>query len=209
MTNAGHNTRTILLSQKEPGWILASRGSAANIDAEAERLATGHSQVKAFYIANLTSSSRPYDFTTQGRLMGWGLRNSVGIAEEPVTGGIFTVENSADQIRRSGTDVHNTNPGEEMNFHGFLNASTVSQGGNYGYPNCLALWDTNIPNRGSMTVGSQFAVDRTTQTLTVDDAACEAARVKPRLTFTSHMAPLDMKFSRDGRTAYVSFHGSW
>lgn len=209
MDNGGHSTRTILLSQKEPGWLLASRGSDGNIDADAENQSTGHSQLKAFYIANVTSSSKPYDFTQDGRLMGWGLRNSVGVAEHPVTGGIFSVENSADQITRLGTDVHSSNPGEEMNFHGFLNSSTNNQGGNYGYPNCFAVWDTNIPNRGSLTVGDQFSIDRTGQKLTVDDATCNSQRVKPRLTFQSHSAPLDIKFGQDGQTAYVSFHGSW
>jgi hypothetical protein len=34
----------------------------------------------------------------------------VGIAEHPVSGGIYSVENSADQITRMGVDVHQDNP---------------------------------------------------------------------------------------------------
>ncbi|OBU01675.1 hypothetical protein VE01_00221 [Pseudogymnoascus verrucosus] len=207
MNNAGHSTRTILLSKKEPGWLILSRGSAGNIDPLAEDKSSGHSHLKAFNIANLTASSPPYDFTADGRILGWGMRNAVGVGEEPTTGGIFTVENSADNVARSGTDIHATNPGEEMNFVGTL-ASTENQGGNYGYPNCLAVWNTDIPNIGSMTVGSQFAVDVTDQTTTVTDADCEE-RVKPRLTFEPHTAPLDVKFAADGSKAFVSFHGSW
>ncbi|KFZ08050.1 hypothetical protein V502_09572 [Pseudogymnoascus sp. VKM F-4520 (FW-2644)] len=208
MNNEGHSTRTLLLSKKEPGWLILSRGSAGNIDPLAEDKSTGHSHLRAFNIANLTASSPPYDFTADGRLLGWGMRNAVGVGEEPTTGGIFTVENSADNVARSGTDIHATNPGEEMNFVGTL-ASTENQGGNYGYPNCLAVWDTNIPDIGTMTVGSQFAVDVTDQTTTVTDATCESERVKPRLTFEPHTAPLDIKFSADGSKAFVSFHGSW
>ncbi|OBT88223.1 hypothetical protein VE02_02809 [Pseudogymnoascus sp. 03VT05] len=191
----------------EPGWLILSRGSAGNIDPLAEDKSSGHSHLKAFNITNRTASSPPYDFTADGRLLGWGMRNAVGVGEEPTTGGIFTVENSADDVARGGTDIHATNLGEEMKFVGTL-ASTENQGGNYGYPNCLAVWNTDIPNIGSMTVGSQFAVDVTDQTTTVTDADCEE-RVKPRLTFEPHTAPLDVKFAADGRKAFVSFHGSW
>lgn len=207
MTNTDHSTRTLLLSQHEPGWLIVSRGSSDNIDALAEQESTGHAQLKAFYITNLTASSNPYDFTTNGRVLGWGMRNAVGVAEEPTTGVIFTVENSADDVKRNGTDIHGSNPAEEMNYVGTLK-STEHQGGNYGYPGCLSVWDTNIPNIGTMTVGSQFAVDKTTQTLNVTDADCDQ-RVKPRLVFHPHSAPLDIKFTPDGSRAYVSFHGSW
>lgn len=208
MNNPGHSTRTLLISKKEPGWLILSRGSNGNIDPDAEDKSTGHSQLKAFNIANLTESSPPLDFTADGRLLGWGMRNAVGVGEEPTAGGIFTVENSADNIARGGIDIHATNPGEELNYVGTL-TSTENQGGNYGYPNCLAVWDTDIPDTGTMTVGSQFAVDITDQTTNVTDAQCESDRVKPRLTFEPHTAPLDIKFSADGSKAFVSFHGSW
>jgi glucose/arabinose dehydrogenase len=194
------------MSEKEPGTLVVSRGSNSNIDLAAEVLASGHSQIKAFNTNNITDMSIPYDFNTEGRLLGWGLRNSVGVAEEPLHGGIYSVENSADQIDRDGVDIHENNPGEEMNYHGFLNASTVDQGGNYGYPYCFALWNTSIPNLGTMTVGSQFALE---QNSTINDTFCAEDRVPPRLTFQAHMAPLDIIFLPNGTEAYVSFHGSW
>ncbi|OAF62662.1 hypothetical protein VC83_01164 [Pseudogymnoascus destructans] len=79
MNNAGHSTRTILLSKKESGWLIISRRSAGNIDPLAEDKSSGHSHLKAFNIANLTASSPPYDFTADGRLLGWGMRNAVGV----------------------------------------------------------------------------------------------------------------------------------
>ncbi|KAH9222632.1 soluble quino protein glucose/sorbosone dehydrogenase [Leptodontidium sp. 2 PMI_412] len=206
MDNDDHTTRTLLMSQKQPGTIIVSRGSQSNLDYSAESLDTGHSQIKAFDLTNFTSESEPYNFNTAGRLLGWGLRNSVGVAEEPLTGGIYSVENSVDEIQRNDVDVHQYNPGEEVNFHGFLNGSTESQGGNYGYPLCYALWNTSIPNAENLTVGSQFTMD---QNATIDDAFCAKERVPPRLTFEAHVAPLDIKFLANGTKAYVSFHGSW
>jgi glucose/arabinose dehydrogenase len=159
--------------------MLVSRGSAENMDDLASQVDSGHSQIRAFDLSSLPAG-KPYDYASQGKMLGWGLRNSVGVAEEPITGGIYSVENSADQLQRSGTDIHQDNPGEEMNFHGFLNGSTESQGGNYGYPDCFAVWDTNLPNLGSMKVGSQFALNPSS---TLDDTTCAEKYVAPRLTF--------------------------
>lgn len=206
MDNDDHTTRTLLMSQKEPGTLIVSRGSSSNLDFSAESLDTGHSQLKAFDLTALNSNSEPLNFNTAGRLLGWGLRNSVGVAEEPLTGGIYSVENSVDQLERNDVDIHQSNPGEEMNYHGFLNGSTENQGGNYGYPLCYALWNTSIPNADNLTVGAQFTSD---QNATVDDNFCAEERVPPRLTFEAHVAPLDIIFLPNGTKAYVSFHGSW
>lgn len=194
------------MSDKQPGILVVSRGSNSNIDIEAEDLASGRSQIKAFDTTNFTSESEPYEFTTSGRLLGWGLRNSVGVAEEPLTGGIYSVENSADEVDRDGVDIHQNNPAEEMNYHGFLNSSTENQGGNYGYPWCYALWNTSIPDHEGLNVGSQFSLD---QNATVNDTWCAEEHIAPRLVFQAHMAPLDIKFLSNGTTAFVTFHGSW
>lgn len=206
MSNGDHTTRTLLMSDKQPGMLVVSRGSNSNVDIEAETLASGRSQIRAFDLSNFTSDSKPYEFTSSGTLLGWGLRNSVGIAEEPLTGGVYSVENSADDVERDGIDIHQNNPGEEMNYHGFLNGSTEDQGGNYGYPYCFALWNTSIPDNDNLVVGSQFTFD---QNATINDTFCAKERVAPRLTFQAHMAPLDIIFLSNGTTAFVSFHGSW
>ncbi|KAK0708319.1 soluble quino protein glucose/sorbosone dehydrogenase [Lasiosphaeris hirsuta] len=204
MTNTDHITRTLLLSKKQPEILLVSRGSGENIDFLAAQQSSGISQIRAFNLSAL-GDGQVYDYPSQGVSLGWGLRNSVGVAEHPVTGGIYSVENSADQLRRHGTDIHEENPGEELNFHGALNATPASPP-NYGYPHCFALWDTSIPSPGSLRVGSQFALD---DTATVNDTACAADFTSPRLTFEAHTAPLDIKFTAAGDTAYVTFHGSW
>jgi hypothetical protein len=79
-------------------------------------------------------AGRPYEYSREGRVLGWGLRNDVGVAEEPLTGGIYSVENSMDDISRDGVDVHTDNPGEELNYFGSLSDPVPAQPPNYGYP---------------------------------------------------------------------------
>ncbi|KAL2136449.1 hypothetical protein VTI74DRAFT_3682 [Chaetomium olivicolor] len=206
----GHVTRTLLLSRHQPDLLLVSRGSMTNIDLMAANQSTGISQIRAFNISNTTSETlmqRPYSYPDDGVLIGWGLRNSVGVAEHPLTGGIWSVENSADNLSRLGRDIHEDNPGEELNFHGYLNDSS-SLGRNHGYPSCFALWNTtDFPGLGNLTVGSQFSVSNNA---TLNDTTCAQHYTPPRLTFQAHTAPLDIKFlPSDASLAFISFHGSW
>ena len=144
MTTSDHTTRTLLVPQRVNGLLVVSRGSTENIDPIAEQLSSGHSQIRAFNLTNITSQG--YNFDTDGLRLGWGLRNSVGVAEHPTTGGIYAVENSADQITRDGVDVHQNNPGEEMNFLGYLNGTQyANQGANFGCKLHKVGYD--IPNR--------------------------------------------------------------
>ncbi|CAG5156862.1 uncharacterized protein ALTATR162_LOCUS4655 [Alternaria atra] len=202
----GHTTRTLLMSQVVPGMLLVSRGSVGNIDLQTLDVTTGVSTIKAFNVDNMTDSA--YDHASSGLLLGWGLRNSVGVAEEPISGGIYSVENSVDNIPRSGQTINQNNPGEELNFHGYLNGTESSvQGGNYGYPSCFTAWNVSeIPDFGGMT-GQQFAIGD--QNATVNDTFCENDRIAPRITFDAHMAPLDIKFNPNGTAAWVTMHGSW
>ena len=206
MGNEDHVTRTLFLSQKVNGTLVVSRGSDSNIDLLAVDEPSGHSQVRVFNLLNITSDG--YDFNKDGYRLGWGLRNSVGIAEHPDTGGIYSVENSADQLQRDGKDIHGDNPGEEMNFHGYLNGTAYDrQGSNYGYPYCYAAWmPSDLPMNSNLSVGSNFAMG--TPNSTINDTFC-AEQTPPRLTFEAHMAPLDLKFNDSGTEAWVTFHGSW
>ncbi|KAL8818913.1 MAG: hypothetical protein Q9223_002553 [Gallowayella weberi] len=206
MNTEDHTTRTLLLSQKANGTLVISRGSTSNIDLETIKLSSGHSQLKAFNVNDVADTG--HDFNTEGILLGWGLRNSVGVAEHPDTGGIYSVENSVDEIMREGKDVHQDNPGEEMNFHGYLNGTKyVPQGSNYGYPYCFSAWKPeDLPQNSNIKVGTQFAMGD--QNSTINDTFC-ADRTPPRLTFEAHMAPLDLKFNNSAAEAWVTFHGSW
>ena len=204
MSAPDNSTRTLLLSQKQPGTLLVSRGSELDTDLTARSLASGHAQLRAFDVAN--ASAPTYDFT-DGKVLGWGLRNSVGVGENPRDGGVWSVENSVDVLYRDGQDIHQNNPAEELNFHGFLNGSSAHQGGNYGYPLCYTIWSTKgFPDLGSLTVGDQFPGTEAPKSLT--DQSCNSEYVDPRLAFQAHAAPLDIKFASDGSVAYVTFHGS-
>lgn len=207
MTNDDHVTRTLFLSPKVPDLLLVSRGSADNLDPLSALQENGIAQIRAFNISNLTST--PYNYHTDGLLVGWGLRNSVGIAEHPVTGGVWSVENNIDRTARMGLDIHEENPGEELNYHGSLSDPSGNEllGKNYGYPHCFPLANTtDFPEQGSLIVGNQFALENEAD---LNDEVCAREYIPPRLTFTAHMAPLDIKFSAGGEQAFVSFHGSW
>ena len=206
MSNTDHTTRTLLLSRFAPGLMVVTRGSTSNIDPLAENLDTGHSQVKVFNLTNMTTA---YDFNSDGLLLGWGLRNDVGVDEDPISGNIYTVENSVDQMTRNGQDIHDTNPAEELNFLGYLNGTQSSnQGRNFGYPECYTAWDVGTIPDFSGVVGQQFAIGDLSATN--NDSMCsEAERQAPRLGFHPHMAPLDILFNDAGTAAWITFHGSW
>lgn len=204
MSNSDHTTRTLHLSQKNSGLLLVSRGSDSNEDSDALEKESGHAQIRSFDLSK-ADSDKPYHYT-DGDVLGWGLRNSVGVAEHPEDGGIWSVENSVDELDRDGKDIHQDNPAEELNFHGYLNGSTEHQGGNYGYPNCYAIWSTDkFPELGSLKTGDQFPGP---DAKSITDESCNSDYVPPRLAFQAHMAPLDIKFNTDGSEAYVTFHGS-
>ncbi|KAI0173093.1 soluble quino protein glucose dehydrogenase [Hypoxylon sp. FL1284] len=219
MRRGGHSTRTLLIPGSVPDVLLVSHGSESNIDNATTDIATGRSVIKSFSIAELLETTTPVNYASSGDTLGWGLRNSVGVGEDPITGGIWSVENSADEIHRSDVDLHNSGPAEEMNYHGVISdTENPMRGVNYGYPACFAAWQTdNIPSNEGITVGSQFGgIDGTpyeqvtsrTSMTDVDDF-CRAERQPPRIVFPPHTAPLDVKFKADGSTAYVAFHGSW
>lgn len=184
MTSDNQVTRTLLSSQAQPGMLIVSRGSDES--ESASNLSSGLGQIKAFNLSSLSlSSSQPYSFDTSGTLLGWGLFNAVGISEHPKTGGIFSVDNGADDVTREGVDVHQTNPGDELNYHGVLNGTAPSPSDvNYGYPYCYATWNTTIPEAPAhLKVGEQFSV---VDDSTLNDTTCQKEYISPRLTFPPH-----------------------
>ena len=135
--NGPHPTRTILTSKNSPDYLLVARGSNSNVDTATTAQSAGRCMIKSFKISAISSS--PATYNTGGEVVGWGLRNIVGMGEDPRTGGIWSVENSMDDVRYSSKDVHNENPAEKFNYHGALNDTANKQKGlNFGYPNCVA-----------------------------------------------------------------------
>ncbi|KAF9874181.1 glucose sorbosone dehydrogenase [Colletotrichum karsti] len=202
MANNDQTTRTLIMSQASENWLVVSRGVDENFDIDALDSSSGHAQVKAFDLSKV--GSNPYDFNTDGKLLGWGIRNAVAVAEDPSTGNIWAMDNSIDDITRNGVDIHNNNPGEELNLLGTVAKETDA--GNYGYPRCFAVWDTSIPLNDSLKVGDQFSME---QNNTMNDTRCHDDYVAPRLTFQSHTSPVFLKFDKDGSHALMSFRGSY
>ena len=220
MDNNGHVTRTLFVHEN---YILVSAGSEGNIDPKATEIDTGHSVIKSFDLNEAQSRTGPYKFPTEGTVLGWGLRNSVGLTVDPRRGGIWSVENSIDDFKRDGKTVSEDNPGEELNFLGYVNDTlsvTGYVGRNYGYPSCVAVWDVeSLPDNQGLQVGDQILVDDSTAKLANNDTDCRNPEkfTPPRLTFQAHMAPLDVHFNNyadkpeiggDG-DLWVTFHGSW
>lgn len=164
MNNSDHTTRTILYPRTVTGQLVVSRGSGGNLDLTAADPLNGISQIKSFNLTNVPAGG--YNYAKDGKILGYGLRNDVGIVEHPKTGGIWAVENSFDQIERDGVDIHESlspahsdpsflsmltkdtdNPGEELNFLGYLNGTdSPTQGTNFGYPYCFTVWDSAVFN---------------------------------------------------------------
>jgi len=97
-----HSRTLILISSKriaksKPDVVLVARGSSGNIDSPTTGQDSGRSQTRMFNIASILAT--PVDYSKAGDVLGWGLRNSVGLGEDPSTGGIWSVENSADDSK--------------------------------------------------------------------------------------------------------------
>ena len=131
MGGTTHSTRTLHIPPLHPNLLVVSRGSDGNIDASAADIASGHSQVKVFDLNHVPSGG--YDYTSEGAVLGFGVRNEVGVTSD-LNGRIWGVMNSADDLTRNGTDISKDNPAEELHYCTSL------------FPSCffvLYLRDTN------------------------------------------------------------------
>ncbi|KAF3925130.1 hypothetical protein ABW20_dc0100797 [Dactylellina cionopaga] len=197
----GHITRTLLSPVSKPDWLVISVGSQENADLSTLKVTSGKSQIRAFNVSEAIDN--PVVFHEGGFLLGWGLRNSVGMGEDNMAQ-LWSVENSIDSITRNGQQIHENNPAEELNFHGSMLEDF--ERGNYGYPNCFAVWAANeIPDQDGLETGDQFSMY---ENRTLNDTTCKDLYQPPRISFHAHQAPLDIKFDGDGQ-AWISFHGSW
>jgi glucose/arabinose dehydrogenase len=200
----GHSTRTLLALKKSPGTLLVSRGSVGNLDPDARTASSGSSQLRAFDVSDLSKEQK----YTEGKLIGWGLRNSVGLGENPVDGGIWSNENGNDNMNRTGVPIHNDSPGEEINYHGTMQQKEL-HGKNYGYPDCVAVWNIKgIPSNAGLSVGKQFTHEYSTEN-NVTDEKCQRDYQSPAITLPAHWAPIDIEFNSKGTVAYMTSKGSW
>ena len=85
--SASHSTRTLRVSKKNPDSLIVAVGSDGNLDAGTTDKSSGRSQLRTFSISKISHSPVTYE---SGTVLGWGLRNSVGVTENPTTGGIVS-----------------------------------------------------------------------------------------------------------------------
>lgn len=88
--SATHSTRTLTIPLAgNPNLLLVAGGSDGNLDAATVDKNVVRSQVRVFEIDELLSTEEPLEYG-KASLFGWGLRNSVGWAEDPATGNIVS-----------------------------------------------------------------------------------------------------------------------
>ncbi|KAG7293886.1 hypothetical protein NEMBOFW57_003946 [Staphylotrichum longicolle] len=200
-----HPTRAITTSKWSPDTILVARGSQSNIDTSTTQQSAARSMIKSFSISQGLQTAHNYN--TGGEVLAWGLRNIVGMTEDPIYGGFWSVENQMDDLRLNGRDIHTDNPAERLSYHGVLNATTNRYKGlNYGYPSCVPAWDPQNVGISGLLVGGLFKPDGVPN-VAADE--CANSRMTGRLHFHAHTAPLDIKFNKNSTSAYIAFHGSW
>lgn len=91
MNQTGHVTRTLYIPPENPDLLLVTRGSNDNVDPGTADIASGRSQLRVFHVADLVNGKHAVDYT-DGDVMGWGLRNSVGMGQDPTTGNIVSFD---------------------------------------------------------------------------------------------------------------------
>jgi glucose/arabinose dehydrogenase len=198
----GHSTRTLAFDSL--GRLYVSVGSAGNVDSSAADLAS-RSQIRRYVIpAKLPSGGLAY---TSGELIARGMRNEVGLFVD-TQDRLWGVENGRDNLSRAdlGGDIHNDNPGEEINLVDGQGAK------DYGYPQCFSEYAAN----GGSGRGTQWADLSIDEGLRKSDAYCrDPKRVHPpAAVMPAHWAPLGiiqytghaLPFTGD---LIISAHGSW
>jgi len=228
----GHTTRTLKVDTSVAGGrLFVSVGSNRNIDQDDFR-----SRIR--YVDGVLGSqwSQPVDFSSAST---WarGLRNEVGLTFDS-SGVLWGVENGADNLRRDdlGGDIHNDNPGEELNrFPAPENTpETPDDAPSYGYPFCWS--EFSLPDGLGLGRRTQWVWPSFQDTYS-DEWCRDTDNVKPpALVMQAHTAPLGITFfgadqgtgsppacadggGDNGRSdafpcsmvgdAFVSLHGSW
>lgn len=122
-----------------------------------------------------------------------------------------TVDIQLDNMHRHNRDIHQTNPGDELNFHGRpSDHHSRVYGRNFGYPACVAIFDASVVEGypGGAKTGMQMTGDHM-RGMNFTDEYCQSHTVAPVITLDAHLAPLDIDFLDDGSAAFISMHGSW
>ena len=183
----GHTTRTLRFDNAT-GRLFVSVGSYGNVDADDFR-----SRIRFFdglAVEGSAAPATPINFATAPT---WarGLRNEVGLAFDG-SGVLWGVENGADRlVHATMGDVHNDNPGEELNrFPPPPDESVLAVGPDaapfYGYPWCFSEY--KLPAAYAKGATAQWSWPNSGKS----DGWCEANAIRPELVMQAHTALLGL-----------------
>jgi glucose/arabinose dehydrogenase len=197
--DGGHVTRTLVFDSR--GRLYVSVGSAGNVDVGSS-LQT-RAQIRRFALPDPLPAGG-VDYQT-GEVVASGMRNEVGLYMD-ARDRIWGVENGRDTLTDGATDIHNGNPGEEVNLIDGTGATF------YGYSACYSEFDRT----GGLGAGTQWADMTLDATDRKTDAWCrDPANVHPPVfAMPAHWAPLGIAEYQGnqlplGHDLVVAAHGSW
>ncbi|CAA7263001.1 unnamed protein product [Cyclocybe aegerita] len=204
-TNEVNNiTRTLLVPRLPLNRLVVSVGPNANIDLDSFEPDDGHAQVRVFDLGAIGPNGVQY---TSGQVLGFGLRNDVGLAEDRA-GIVHSVENSIDDAFRmvdgQRQNIRENNPADKI-----YNLGSPSLPSNLfgGYPFCFNVWDTTDFTGENLQRSDWFVLE---DNGTMTNAWCNQNARKPTVLLPPHSAPLDMEFGIGTDTnLYVGMHGSF
>lgn len=198
--SGGHVTRTLVFDAR--GRLYVSVGSAGNVDVDPALVQT-RAQIRRFAIPDSLPAAG-LDYAT-GEVVASGMRNEVGLYMD-ARDRMWGVENGRDDLSADGSDIHNDNPGEEVNLIDGTGASY------YGYPSCFS----EFQRTGGSGPGTQWADTTLEPGDRKTDAWCrDTAQVHPpAFALPAHWAPLGILEYQGtalplGHDLIVAAHGSW
>ncbi|CAN5803879.1 sorbosone dehydrogenase family protein [soil metagenome] len=201
----GHDTRTLVFDSQ--GRLIVNVGSGSNVDAT-QNLWDTRGMVRRFAIPQ-TIPSGGLDYAT-GEVFASGLRNEVGLTVDGKDR-VWGVENGRDDLFDSdnGGDIHNDNPGEEINF---LSDGTTRF---FGYPICWSEFKVATGGKGA---GTQWADQSgaVPQPSMKTDPWCQDTKNvhPPAFVMQGHWAPLGITQYSGTSLPWagdliIASHGSW
>jgi glucose/arabinose dehydrogenase len=197
--DGGHVTRTLVFDSR--GRLYVSVGSAGNVDVDPALRTRG--QIRRFALPDPLPAGG-IDYAT-GEVVASGMRNEVGLYMD-ARDRIWGVENGRDVLTDDGADIHNGNPGEEVNLVDGTGSTY------YGYSACYS----EFSRPGGLGPGTQWADTTLEATDRKTDAWCrDPANVHPPVfAMPAHWAPLGIVEYQGsqlpiGHDLIVASHGSW
>lgn len=199
----GHSARPLAFDSKNR--LIVSIGSGGNVDTAPDDIEL-RSQLRRYELPD-TLPQGGLTYPEGGEVIATGMRNESGLFVDEQDR-LWGVENGRDNLSDAdlGGDIHNDNPGEEVNLIDGQGAKF------YGYPSCFSE-HTLSAGKGR---GTQWADESLNGTLRkTDDFCSDPSQVHPpAFVMPAHWAPLGIILYSGRSLPYagdliIGAHGSW